>query len=171
MKCFLFILAISYMLFSPGGAQGQTAAADNVISKSITFSEVPKGSVYGIFEGRPPCQEIARQLGKSVSADCTHLKWRLFLFRDSVTLKPTTYRLVDNLLQKPPREGKWTTIRGTKAYPQTQILVLEYDRPENSIFIMQGDENVLFILDQNKEFRTGNLDFSYTLNRVELVRK
>jgi len=36
-------------------------------------------------------------------------------------------------------------------------------------YLLKGDDNVLFVLDENKELRVGNIDFSYTLNRVELV--
>jgi len=46
---------------------------------------------------------------------------------------------------------------------------LETGRPGAYFYLLKGDENVLFILDENKAFRNGNEDFSYTLNRVELV--
>jgi hypothetical protein len=43
-------------------AVAQTATADNKVSGSITFKELPKGrGVYGIFEGRSPCAAIGRQ--------------------------------------------------------------------------------------------------------------
>ncbi|HMH33129.1 MAG TPA: hypothetical protein VK543_08875 [Puia sp.] len=38
-------------------------------------------------------------------------------------------------------------------------------------YFLKGDENVLFVLDEKKQLRVGNEDFSYTLNRVELVAK
>jgi hypothetical protein len=35
--------------------------------------------------------------------------------------------------------------------------------------LYKGDENVLFILDEKREFLAGDQDFSYTLNRVHKV--
>ena len=44
-------------------SKAQTATADNKLSQSITFHPIPKGpSVFGTFQGRPPCSEIAKQL-------------------------------------------------------------------------------------------------------------
>jgi len=45
------------------------------------------------------------------------------------------------------------------------IYVLDPDKPERSLFLLQGDENVLFLLDRNQQLYVGNKDFSYTLNR------
>lgn len=42
-------------------------------------------------------------------------------------------------------------------------------KSKSYLYLLKGDDNVLFILDENKELRVGNEDFSYTLNRVELV--
>jgi hypothetical protein len=46
---------------------------------------------------------------------------------------------------------------------------LDLGKPAAYFYLLKGDDNVLFILDENKEFRTGNDEFSYILNKVELI--
>lgn len=174
MKKFVYIL--SAWLFSLPGllsthcAKGQTAAADNKVSESITFHEMPKGlAVYGIFEGRSPCCEISRELGSDLPPDYDHLKWQIVFFRDTVTRKPTTFTLTTEMFGSRPLRGKWRIFYGSKADPGAIVYALDYGQSGKSIYLLKGDENVLFILDENLEFRTGNQNFSYTLNRVQKV--
>jgi hypothetical protein len=170
MKQLIFILSACLGLSLTHSAKGQTAAIDNKISESITFREMPKdAAVYGIFEGRTPCFEISRQLGTNLPPDCDHLKWQLIFFRDTLTLKPTTYILTTEMFEGRPLKGKWKITRRTKTDPTATIYVLETNLPGKSIYLLKGDENVLFILDENRKFRKGNQDFSYTLNRVHKV--
>jgi len=55
--------------------------------------------------------------------------------------------------------------------PAAVVYELTYDLPGKSLYLEKGDENVLFILDDNRAFRTGDQYYSYTLNRVRLVRR
>src|ERR1044072_5859143 len=96
MKKHLNILAIS--LLGMQVAFGQTAAADNTVSESITFTEPLKGpTIYGIFEGRSPCA-VNRQFNGGLDNNCDHLKWQVVLFHDSITKQPTTYRLTTEMV-------------------------------------------------------------------------
>ena len=167
----LFLILLACLTLSIGhSARAQTAAADNKVSESITFNEMPKGpAVYGIFEGRSPCG-ISRQMGADMH-DCDHLKWQLILFRDSITLKPTTFLLTTEMFDRRPLSGKWKIGRGTTNNPKAVVLALNYGKPGQVLYLYKGDENVLFFLDEGPGFRVGNQDFSYTLNRVKLVRE
>jgi hypothetical protein len=165
----LFLIPLACLTLSIGhSVRAQTAAADNEVSESITFNEMPKGSaVYGIFEGRSPCG-ISRQMGADMH-DCDHLKWQLILFRDSITLKPTTFLLTTEMFDRRPMSGKWKIGRGTRNNPKAVVLALSYGKPDQVLYLYKGDENVLFILDEKQEFLAGDKDFSYTLNRVNKV--
>jgi hypothetical protein len=66
-------------------------------------------------------------------------------------------------------EGKWAIIKGIPSNSRAEVYRLELGQPAVYLYLLKGDENLLFILDENKDFRVGNEDFSYTLNRVELV--
>jgi len=162
-------------------SEAQTAAVDNKLSKTITFRPIPKGpTVVGVFEGRPPCQGITRQLKLATTADCIKLKCDLTLYRDQATSQPTTYtlsiigggdvvKMEGSSYRHKVLEGKWKIVQGAKSNPNAIIYQLSLGKPGDYFYILKGDENVLFILDENKEFRVGNEYFSYTLNRVELV--
>ena len=162
-------------------SKAQTSAVDNKLSKSITFHPIPKGpTVFGVFQGRMPCTEIARQLQLPTTADCNQLKWGLTLYQDPVTLQPTTYSLTivgagDLIKQEggsyhqKKYEGKWLITEGMKSNPAAYVYRLDLGRPGANLFLLKGDAHVLFVLDENKVLRVGNEDFSYTLNRVELV--
>ena len=181
MKYILIVFVTAFFSLFVKLSEAQTAAADNKPSQTITFHPIPKGpSVFGVFDGRPPCIEIARQLKISIDAYCPKLKWDLILYRDPVTLQPTNFALTivgggdvvkqeGGSYRKKLLEGKWAIIKGMKSNSDVEVYQLELDKPRAYLYLMKGDENVLFLLDENKEFRVGNEDFSYTLNRVELV--
>jgi hypothetical protein len=118
--------------------------------------------VKGVFEGRTPCQELARQFGVSVPADCFKLKWRLTLFDDPATGAPTTYKLEGTLYRSRPLVGKWSMVRDTRA--QRTVYHLNLNGPATLSFV-KADDNILFLLDATGAYRVGNDTFSYTFNR------
>ena len=61
--------------------------------------------------------------------------------------------------------GKWTIIKGIQSNPKAVIYQLDPDKPEQSISLLLGDENVAFFLHKDNQLFTGNEDFSYTLNK------
>lgn len=148
----------------------QTAARDNIIAESITFKDPPTGAdIYGIFEGRTPCNPVSRQLGAATNPDCDHLKWQLILFQDTLTLAPTVFVLTTELFDRVPLQGKWEIV--DKKINARTLLALYYPPSEKPFYLLKGDDNVLFILDDNRQMLVGNKDFSYTLNRVKKVRQ
>ena len=167
MKYILLVFVTAFYFLFVNISEAQTAAVDNKLSQSITSQPIPKGSsVFGIFEGRPPCQEIARQVDSPATAECTKVKWRLTFYQDSITKQPLTYQFLGRFL---PGAGKWKISKGIKSNPDADVYQLELAKQGTYIYFLKGDENVLFVLNENKEFRVGNDQFSYTLNRVELV--
>ena len=167
MKNIFSALIIVIGLFLINSSCAQTAAADNKPSKSVSYHSIPTGpTVFGIFEGRPPCQLIAKQMDSPISTACDKVKWRLILYRDAKTKKATNYELLGRLL---PSAGKWRVTRGIPANPEAEVVELELGNTGKYFYLLKGDDNVLFILDEYKSFRVGNDYFSYTLNRVELV--
>jgi hypothetical protein len=119
-----------------------------------------------IFDGRTPCQQFAAEHQMNVSSSCFKLKWRLILNRDPVSHKPTTYtirKVVDNI----PRDvsGKWQAVKGANGNTDALVYQLDPDKSNESIYLLVGDENVLFFLNQEHKLYVGNSDFSFTLNR------
>jgi len=104
MKRLFFIPTLFIGVLLIQNAHAQTSAADNKISESITFREMPKWpGVYGIFEGRTPCDDFSRRMDPKLPADLDHLKWQLILFQDSVTKQPTTYSLATEMFDRKPQ--------------------------------------------------------------------
>ncbi|GAA4395824.1 hypothetical protein GCM10023187_03230 [Nibrella viscosa] len=145
----------------------QEARLTNVPSKTTSRTPVPGGiAVVGEFHGRFPCSEIARDWKVAVGPECIKVKWALTLYLNPNTHEPTTYRLRGTLNRSAAREGKWAIVRGTKSDPNAVVYQLDSDKPDVSVYLLKGDDNVLFMLDQQRNFRVGNENLSYTLNRV-----
>ena len=175
----LLIIAASILFAS--FSKAQTAVADNKPSEAVSFQPIPGGaSFFGAFEGRVPCTGVARQLKLSIPGDCEKLKCRLTLFRDSATLEPATFmlRIVGggeikwqdgHSYRLKELKGRWSVSKGLPSDPNAEAYTLNFDDPGMQLYLLKGDDNVLFALDEKKAFRVGNGEYSYTLNRVVLV--
>ncbi|MDB5210229.1 MAG: hypothetical protein JWQ30_1056 [Sediminibacterium sp.] len=143
---------------------------DNIVNKPAKNTArvpIPEGAtVVGVFDGRSPCQEIAKELNVKAIPECIKIKWRLILYRDSITQAPTRYHLEGFVYRNPPREGKWSIVRGTANDPNAEVIQLDPDK-QSSMFFFKADDNVLFILDNKKKLMPGNDHFSYVLYRTE----
>lgn len=126
-------------------------------------------AVFGVFEGRSPCQGIARELNIPVDAACTKVKWRVTLYQNPKTLAPTTCKIEGSLHRRAAREGTWTIVRGAQKNPTATVYQVGATQTEPALFLLKGDDNVLFFLDQERNPRVGHCEFSYTLNRRSAV--
>lgn len=118
-----------------------------------------------IFDGRTPCLDFAKEKNLTVAPDCFKLKWKLILNKDPKTLQPTTYSLSSTFSRVRDLTGKWTIKKGISSNPNAVIYELDPDKPEQSICLLLGDENVAFFLHKDNQLFKGNEDFSYTLNK------
>lgn len=124
------------------------------------------GVLIGVFDGRTPCLDLAKQLDEKTTSECIKIKWRLALYKDAATTNAGTYELVGFVYKKDrPRTGKWHSIKGTKRNPDATVYQLDQAGKE-PIFLQKVDDNILFFLDEDKNLMVGNSDFSYTLNRI-----
>jgi hypothetical protein len=134
---------------------------------SYNISSLATGpEVFAVFEGRSPCHGIARELKLPQHAGCSKVKWRVTLFQDPQTSAPATYKVEGSLFRRAAREGTWTLSRGSATEPNAIIYQLNATQTQPALFLLKGDDNVLFILDQNRVPMVGHQEFSYTLNRV-----
>ena len=58
-----------------------------------------------------------------------------------------------------------------KTNPAAVVYQLDPANSEASLFFLKADDNILFFLDQEKNFMPGNDDFSYTLNKEVQIPK
>ena len=130
-----------------------------------TTSRATGPTVFGIFDGRTPCQGIARELRVAARPGCRKAKWRLTLFQDPTTRRPTFYRLEGTLYARRPREGSWRITRGASALPDTDVYELAAANDESTARLLKADDRVLFLLDRERRPLTGNARNAYTLDR------
>ncbi|MFD2519273.1 hypothetical protein [Emticicia soli] len=159
------LIFITLMVFCE--VRAQENGAENAPYVTTSSKPIPAGkNVYGIFEGRCACQELAQVLKKEVSPDCFKTKWGLVLYQNPDTQATTNYVLEGSFYRQAIRKGTWTISQGSQTDAEAVVFELQADN-QQTIFLLKGDDNVLFFLDQNKNILTGNELFNYTLNRVE----
>ena len=143
-----------------------TLAAADPGDAPRTTSRATGPSVFGIFDGRTPCQGIALELGVAPRPGCWKAKWRLTLFHDPKTHEPTTYRLEGTLYRSQPREGSWRIKRGIPGLPAAEVYEIGPVKGESPVWLLKADERVLFFLGRDRRPLTGNATNAYTLDRI-----
>jgi hypothetical protein len=137
---------------------------------SLTFASAQsvnnKTNLIGYFDGRTPCQELAKQLNEPTIPDCIKIKWRLTLYKNDADITSGTYSLEgfkfrgDNILK-----GTWQTIKGTKSDPNAIVYQLSHSL-KGSLFFLKADDDVVFFLDKDRNIMVGNKNFSYALYKT-----
>lgn len=130
---------------------------------TLAVATLTKASPYvAVFDGRTPCTELANEYAIPVSNECIKLKWRFTLYRDSVTLKPTTYTANRIFRRAQPITGTWSI----EQKGETVIYQLQpADKKDEALQFLVGDDNVLFFLDKQQRMFVGDENFSFALNR------
>lgn len=163
------IVVILFLICICGGTDiyGQANDSKNKPSKTNSTKPLAEGkNVWGVFEGRVFCQEMGKVMNIPMEANCEKLKWAFTFFQNPETHEPTTYKWQGSLYREKAREGKWIYIKGTNANPDATVIQIDPDKPEQTFYILKGDDNVLFILDKGKALLVGDDYLSYTFNRV-----
>jgi hypothetical protein len=164
-------------LIQPNHTIAALAVLMTIANPSATCKD---SSVLGIFAGNTLCGDIIRPLHKiSLQADCELVEWKLTLYQDPLTRKPTTYKLISvsrfivkqtNMYSQPgiktETEGKWTNVRGRKSNPHAIVYQMDPGKPEISIRFLKLSDDLLHLLDQDGGLMIGSSLASYTLNRV-----
>lgn len=121
-------------------------------------------ALYGVFAGRTPCQELLKELHLGNNKACIKRKIRITFYYDSISHTPTTFQMPG--MANRSGKGKWHILNSIPANSRAIVFQLE-PGPGIFLYLLKGDDNVLFILDNNKNFLPGNKNFSHTLNRVK----
>ncbi len=139
--------------------------------RAYPITELAAGpDVFGVFEGRSPCQRIADQLGVPVEPQCGKAKWRLTLLRQGDGT-PGRYKVEGSLQLAGPREGSWSVLRGIPEDPDAVVYRLAPSTSASALLLLVGDENVLFFLDERLRPLVGSAQFSYVLNRRQVPER
>lgn len=122
-------------------------------------SRLPDSIVY---TGRTPC-DVPGIIPKEDL--CYKLKWKLVLYADATSNKPTTYKVWGTPWRKEGgKTGRWK-IRSAN---EGQIIYeLEDENGKAFLRLLKADDNILLFTDKKGNPLTGNEDFSYILNKEE----
>ncbi len=159
----------SYTLNRADAAEkpGDQSQVDDMPGISYKIAPLATGpTVFGVFEGRTPCQGISYQMKLTPHAGCIKSKWRVTLYQNPETSTPTTYKVEGSLYREGAREGTWSMTRGAATGAEEVVYQLNPTPAQPALLLLKGDDNVLFFLDQTHELHVGHAEFSYTLNRV-----
>lgn len=133
------------------------------------------------FEATTPCNDgVKEMLGIPTDFKCEMMKWKLILFNDSKR-DPSTFDLVYTygLAKQGTRgftagaktvelKGKWT-IEKSNSKKTDAIITLIADNSAVTLSFLEPGQNLLHLLDKNKQLVNGTAAWSYTLNRTDPV--
>jgi hypothetical protein len=177
MKTRLFVAGIVILLIIAGGYLLQTQVL------KPASAAAPGERVLGVFEGITPCDPSHPPLPQiPVDTACEQMLWKLTLYQDADTNNPTTYQLETSYgmsrqgstgLQNGGTalnlEGAWRIVRSIPANSEAVVYQLNPATPETAAYFYKVDDNLLHILDADKQLRVGNAGWSYTLNRTDQI--
>lgn len=151
-----------------------------ILAVAVSLSARPGSPGTEVFAGSTLCGGIIRPLlNIPPEADCALVEWKLTLYRDPVTQKPSSYKVeavhrfvvkATNMYSRPGNatsaEGKWIIIKGTKNDPEAVVYQLGPDVPQRRISLHKFSPDHLHVLDKNGALMIGDGSASYTLNRI-----
>ena len=124
-----------------------------------------------VFEGRLPCYAPLLALNGKTSAGCNLIKCRIIFFCDNKLHAPSSLKLysvhVGTGDTRHLATGIWMIMRGTKTDPHSILYLLQFnaEEPLQNLVLLKGDDNILFLLDNEMNCMAGNDYCSYTLNK------
>src|SRR5262249_22977827 len=122
-----------------------------------TIAEVPRGpEIFGVFQGRTPCQELSELLKVPSNDICNKIKCRLILYQNPKSKEPTTF----SWKGKVESTAKWSVANDGAG----KVFKLEMEK--GVLSLLKVDENVLYFLNTEGVALVGNWEFSYTMNRI-----
>jgi hypothetical protein len=139
-------------------------------AKSVKVDEtIPTDSL--VFEGRMPCYAPLLALSEKTTAGCNLVKCKLIFFCDK-SHAPSSLKFysihVGTGDTRYLATGTWVITRGTKTDPGSTLYHLQFgsEKPQQLVFL-KGDDNVLFLLDNEMNCMAGNDYCGFTLSRVK----
>jgi hypothetical protein len=124
-----------------------------------------------VFDGRMPCYAPLLALSGKTSAGCHLVKCRIIFFSDTKLHSPSSLKFytihVGTGGTRYLATGKWIITRGTKMDPDATLYQLQFnsEKQQQNLVLLKGDDNVLFLLDNEMNCMAGNDYCSFTLNR------
>jgi hypothetical protein len=107
---------------------------------------------------------VAPILARQVAPGCSKLKFRLTLYQNPDSRKPTTFKLEGTLYRSDRVEGPF-------AISDKGVITLEGPGRTTLISLLKVSDDAVLFLDQSGSLLVGNASFSYTLERRKAPAK
>lgn len=133
-------------------------------ARAATATPASPDSLMGVFEGRTPCGRIAVEFTGFPSQNCEKIKWRLTLYRDASSGRPTNFLYEGT---RTTRRGTWATRRGSASDPNARVYQLSPTPSGEPLFLLSVEDDVLLLLDPQLSVVVGDASWSYALNRSD----
>lgn len=131
-------------------------------------------NLLGVFEGTIPCVPTplpitGHPLPYPGDGECQRIKVRLELYHDAegVPIRYVLHRINVGLGDDvTTTEGAWTRTQGTNAGNEFMVYELDAETPTAFRRFFVADENILLLLNANRQLLVGNASLSFTLSRT-----
>lgn len=121
------------------------------------------------FESHVPCA-----IDPEPEPDCQRVKLGVVLYRDAETEQPTTYLMsivrVGVSDEREVHGGEWGIETGTPLDAEATVYRLDSGAPDHLRWFWALGDDLLLLLDAEREPRVGDAAYSYTLNSIPLGR-
>ena len=162
---YIIPIAIVVLLLTAGFFLFNSKPISKTVTNTVPTSTNQHGvsTIDGVFEGITPCNK----------ANCEMEIWKVTFNPDSTYALTTFYGMsqpgtleIKGGGTKINMEGNWTITEGTRVNPKAVVLQLHTDNSPNSISFLKVSDNIIHVVDTNKNMMVGNGSWAYTLSRT-----
>jgi hypothetical protein len=168
------LVAVSLYLFGSRTINKLTDPASPPPSQVSPSSAQTASFPEGIFEGTTPCSNTKRPLPQiPTNANCRQMIWRIEFNPDSTFQLSSSYGMPHQGTTgiigggtKIEVQGHWTITRGTNTDPEATVIKLNTENPQESVSFLKVNDDIIHLLDSDKNLMVGSVAWSYTLNKT-----
>jgi hypothetical protein len=153
--------ALAFAAFAPGDRRVATPPAPWYPATTAAGD-----TLQAVFQSRVPCLDAE---GRGAPW-CQTVKVALVLYHDPRTHHPASYLLarvyVGDGSGRIVSAGSWSVATGTGDDPNARVYELDRNAPEDFRSYWAISDDVIFVLDGNRNPRVGDAGYGYALNRT-----
>lgn len=146
----------------------------SVLTSFVSTHLYSQTTTANVFVGSSPCGNNIKPLfGIPVDETCDFTKWTITLNPNATfhisslsgVSKPNTPDFIGGG-KKVEFDGKWQIQKGTKANENAVVYTLTLDKPNYQLSFVKLDDNLIHLLDANKNLMIGNSGYNFTFSRL-----
>jgi|SRR3989344_6008396 len=140
-------------------------------------SDSQSATISGVFEGITPCDNSKRPLPQIPSnASCEMTIWHISFNPDFMYTLTSSYGMsqpnttgIRGGGTRVNMEGNWNIVKGTRTNPEASVIQLNTADSQTSVSFLKVNDNIIHLLDNDKNMMVGNGGWAYTLSKTSGV--